>query len=125
MRQEAKKMKRHASDPITVYVGHHPFRTGARGPVWIFWCPEFPSTTSKSVPAVYGASTEPLLDACRMLCDLLRGPDRKRRVNLVDHETGMLRLTSIASIAARLTVFEPNAGKISFQKWFPHYRSPT
>jgi hypothetical protein len=104
-------------NPITVYVSTRPIRTGRAGPMWLFWCDEFRSVT--------GTSREPLLDACRMLCDGLRGPDRKRRVNLVDHDTGMLRLTSIASIAARLTVFEPNAGKISFQKWYPHYRSPT
>jgi hypothetical protein len=109
--------KKSPSDPITVYIGHHPFRTGRAGPIWHFWCDAY--------RAVEGYSREPLLDACRMLCDGLRGPDRKRRVNLVDHETGMVRLTSIASIAARLTVFEPNAGKISFQKWYPHYRSPT
>ncbi len=100
------------SEPITVYVGHWPSRASTRGPYWHFWCDAYRS--------VEGYSYEPLLEACRMLLDGLRGPDRQRRVNLVDHETGMIRLTGIVSKAARLTVKEGQKESPRFGQWTPH-----
>lgn len=107
--QRPNEMKRNL-EPITVYVEHEPFRVGSRGPQFVFWCPEF--------PAVMGNSTEPLLDACRMIVG--QSADRKRRVNLVDDETGMIRLTGIAGKAARLRIMEGQTQSPRFAKWVPH-----
>jgi hypothetical protein len=78
-----------------------------------------PARFEYSVPghAVSGLSRQPLSDACRQL--LAQGVDPSTAVGRFREGRDQPDLTSTVGVAARLTVEDPNKGRIRFRLFTP------